>query len=219
MKEIIWECKAKVIWEHILYTFYFQNVKTESWDGAGWVEGWWGMIFFSSASQVELNSFSDFYSWISSKFLSAGSLHDTPKGKPRSFFAKMCPSWERWCTLSVTTSSPTQKLTGLSFLLQEDLSFFLESGTACSSQLPFIHAGLWGRTSLVNKVVMHYRRRRLTLKYIWISKVSALMSWASWSYGAESSATIFSCPAACSQPSQGGDKSENSHHHHHQEKK
>lgn len=46
MKEIIWECKAKVIWEHILYTFYFQNVKTESWDGAGWVEGGWGMIFF-----------------------------------------------------------------------------------------------------------------------------------------------------------------------------
>lgn len=90
MKKIIWECKAKVIREHILYTFCFQNVKTESWDGvARWRGGGlMGHDIFSSASQVGLNYFSDFYSWISSKFLFAGSLHDIPKGKSRSFLLK-----------------------------------------------------------------------------------------------------------------------------------
>lgn len=90
MKEIICEYKAKVIWEHILYTFCFQNVKPEFWMGvARWRGG--DLVehnIFSSASQVGLNYFSDFYSWISSKFLSAGSLHDIPKGKSRSLLLK-----------------------------------------------------------------------------------------------------------------------------------
>jgi len=64
--------------------------------------------------------------------------------------------------LSNTTSSHTRKFAGLPFLLQEDFSFFLESGTAFSAQLPSISAREWGRTGLVNKVVMHYRKRRLT---------------------------------------------------------
>lgn len=92
MKEIIWEHKAKVIWEHILCTFCFQNVKTEFWMGvARWSgAGLVGHDIFPSASQMGLNYFNDLYSGISSKFLSAGSLHDIPKGKSRSFLLK-CP--------------------------------------------------------------------------------------------------------------------------------
>lgn len=96
------------------------------------------------------------------------------------------------------------------FPLTEDLSFFMESGTAFSAQLSSISTGVWGRTGLVNKVVMHYRR--LTSETFGFS-VSGLMSWTTWSCKTAVSWYSVVLRVSCSLPSQGREKSENSHHH------
>lgn len=138
-----------------------------------------------------------------------------PKGSlDPALFAELTLNREKWCMFSATTSSPSQKLAGLPFLFQEGLSFFLESGIALSAQLPSISSGAWGRAGLVNKVVMHYRRTRLTSEtfgfpkcHVWWSELAeALRHTAILQYSAilQPSYTL---------PSEVRKKSENSHHH------
>lgn len=135
-----------------------------------------------------------------------------PKGSlDPALFAELTLNRERWCMFSATTSSPSQKLAELPFLFQEGLSFFLESGIAFSAQLPSISSGAWGRAGLVNKVVMHYRRRRLTSEtfgfpkcHVWWS--DDLMIWASWSSKTCSNVAVFRCLTTILHPAFWGQK-------------
>lgn len=208
MKVIIWE--LKVMWEHILYTFCFQNVKAESWGGGG-------VIFFSPACQVELHKLLQWFlplhlqqiplCRLISIIFPKGSLDPVPS-------AEESLSMERWCTLSVLSPSETCRaafsLTGRSLFLPGIWHSFLSP--AAFHQ----HRGM-GQNRPCKQGGDAVQKEKTDLRNIWISKVSGLMGWAA--SIRQTAVSLYSAilQASCSLPSQGGHKSENSHHH--QEKK
>lgn len=132
-------------------------------------------------------------------------LHDSLKGKPRSNpFCWVSLSKERCCTLFATTSSPTQKLQ--SCLISSRKVSFSSWNLACFlSPAAFHQLGSVGQNRPC-KQGGDALQKKADLRNIWISKVSALMSWASWSCKAGSNITVFSDLGSILQPASSGGK-------------
>lgn len=205
MKGIIWEHKVKVMGEHILYKFCFQHVKAESCGG---------MTFFPCLSSWT----SQIASVIPTVASPANSSlwahqHDTPKGKPRSSpFCWSLPEQGRMmyiiCHYLLSRSETCRaafSLTGRSLFLPGIWHCFL-------SPAAFHQRRSVGQNRTCKQGGDALQKEKADLRNIWISKVSGLMSWASWSYKAVSPYSAI-LQASCSPLSQGGEKSENNHHH------
>lgn len=199
IKRIIWEHEVKSVWEHILYTFCFENVEEESW----WKRGDTIVFPCLSCSTSQIAS-------VSPTIAGSSAWCSQREAWVQSLLLK-CP----WAGKGDVHYLSRSEICRAAFSLSgRSLSLSLESGTAFSAQLPSISTGVWGRTGLVNKVVMHYRRRRLTSEtfgfpkcLVWWAEVAeAVRQTAVWPYSAI-------LQASCSLPSQGGEKSKNRHHH------
>lgn len=113
---------------------------------------------------------------------------------------------QRWCTLSATTSSPTQKPAGMTFSLT-GRSLFLPGIWHCFlSPAAFHQRRTVGQNKPCKQGDDALQKEKADLRNIWISKVSHLMSPASWSYKAGSSITVFSYLAGILQPAFSGDR-------------
>lgn len=147
-----------------------------------------GGIFFSCLS--------NWNSQIAAAIPTIASPTNSPKGKPRSRpFCWSVP--EQGKMMYVISHSETCRavfsLTGKSLFLPGIWHCFL-------SPAAFHQRWSVGQNRPCKQGGDALQKEKADLRNIWISKVSHLMSWASWSYKAESSITVFSYLASILQP-------------------